>query len=103
MSLPPSADDVFAGSTFEGLLETNVGDDVVWPGCCCVVVIVVVVPPPASAEAAAADAVVAVVGVADVGFLNLVKGWASHKAFLLPSFHLEINQDLVLNIFQKYH
>ena len=69
MSLPPSADDVFAGSTFEGLLETNVGDDVVWPGCCCVVVIVVVPPP-----AAAADAVVAVVGVAHVGFLNLVKG-----------------------------
>ena len=99
MSLPPSADDVFAGSTFEGLLETNVGDDVVWPGCCCVVVIVVVPPP-----AAAADAVVAVVGVAHVGFLNLlVKGQASHKAFLLPSFHLEINQDLVLNIFQKYH
>ena len=42
MSLPPSADDVFAGSTFEGLLETNVGDDVVWPGCCCVDVVIVV-------------------------------------------------------------
>ena len=92
MSPLSADDDAFADSTFEGLLETNVGDDVVWPGCCCVVVIVVVVvPPPASAEAAA-DAVVAVVGVADVGFLNLVKGWASHKAFLLPSFHLEIDQ-----------
>ena len=100
MSLPQSADDVFAGSTFEGLLETNVGDDVVWPGCCCVV-IVVVVP---LVVVAVVDAVAAVVGVAHVGFLNLlVKGQASHKAFLLPSFHLEINQDLVLNIFQKYH
>ena len=68
---PLSADDAFADSTFEGLLETNVGDDVVWPGCCCVVVIVVV-PPAAAADAA--DAVVAVVGVAHVGFLNLVKG-----------------------------
>ena len=90
MSLPPSAD-VFAGSTFEGLLETNVGDDVVWPGCFCVV-IVVVVP---LVVVAVVDAVAAVVGVAHVGFLNLlVKGQASHKAFLLPSFHLEINQDL---------
>ena len=101
MSLPPSADDVFAGSTFEGLLETNVGDDVVWPGCCCVDVVIVV---PLVVVAVAVDAVAAVVGVAHVGFLNLlVKGQASHKAFLLPSFHLEINQDLVLNIFQKYH
>ena len=102
MSLPPSADDVFAGSTFEGLLETNVGDDVVWPGCCCVDVVIVVVVP--LVVVAVVDAVAAVVGVAHVGFLNLlVKGQASHKAFLLPSFHLEINQDLVLNIFQKYH
>ena len=92
MSLPPSADDVFAGSTFEGLLETNVGDDVVWPGCCCVVIVVVV---PLVVVVAVVDAVAAVVGVAHVGFLNLlVKGQASHKAFLLPSFHLEINQDL---------
>ena len=97
MSLPPSADDVFAGSTFEGLLETNVGDDVVWPGCCCVDVVIVV-------PLVVVAVVAAVVGVAHVGFLNLlVKGQASHKAFLLPSFHLEINQDLVLNIFQKYH
>ena len=100
MLLPLSADDAFAGSTFEGLRETNVGDDVEWPGCCCVVVIVVV-PPPAvvavAADAVAADAVVGAVGVArvarvaHVGFLNLlVKGrqLASHKAFLLPSFHL---------------
>ena len=93
MTLPPSADDVFAGSIFEGLLETNAGDDVVWPGCCCVDVLIVVVVP--LVVVAVVDAVAAVVGVAHVGFLNLlVKGQASHKAFLLPSFHLEINQDL---------
>ena len=95
MLLPLSADDAFAGSTFEGLQETSVGDDVVWPGCCCVVVIVVVVPPlPAEAVAVAAGAAVGVVGVAQVahvGFLNLLvkdRQSASHKAFLLPSFHL---------------
>ena len=100
MSPLSADDDAFADSTFEGLLETNVGDDVVWPGCCCVDVVIVV----PLVVVAVVDAVAAVVGVAHVGFLNLlVKGQASHKAFLLPSFHLEINQDLVLNIFQKYH